>query len=67
MAEYSDQIRAQALAQLLTGQSFSEVSRALGVPIGTLKKLEVTIGRFPGCTGCIHCNHKKGTHRQPDY
>ena len=37
MTEYSDQIKAQALAALLTGQSFSEVSRALGVPIGTLK------------------------------
>lgn len=37
MAEYSDDIKAQALAALLAGQSFSEVARAMGVPIGTLK------------------------------
>lgn len=37
MAEYSDQIKAQALALLIAGQSFSEVSRSLNVPIGTLK------------------------------
>jgi transposase-like protein len=37
MAEYSDQIKAQALAALLAGQSFAEVSRSLSVPIGTLK------------------------------
>jgi transposase-like protein len=37
VAEYSDQVKAQALAALLTGQSFSEVSRMLNVPIGTLK------------------------------
>lgn len=37
MAEYSDQIKAQALAALLAGQSLSEVSRLMGVPLGTLK------------------------------
>lgn len=37
MAEYSDQIKAQALAALLAGQSFAEVARAMQVPIGTLK------------------------------
>ncbi len=37
MAEYSDQIKAQALAALLAGQSFAEVARAFQVPIGTLK------------------------------
>lgn len=37
MTEYSEQMRAQALAALLTGQSFSEVSRMFGIPIGTLK------------------------------
>lgn len=37
VAEYSDDIKAQALAALLAGQSFSEVARAMGVPIGTLK------------------------------
>lgn len=37
MAEYSEQIKAQALALIIAGQSFSEVSRALHVPVGTLK------------------------------
>ena len=37
MAEYSEHLKAQALAALLAGQSFAEVSRALAVPIGTLK------------------------------
>lgn len=37
MAEYSDQVKAQALAALLAGQSISEVARAFGVPLGTLK------------------------------
>ena len=37
MAEYSEHIKAQALAALLAGQSFSEVAHAMGVPIGTLK------------------------------
>lgn len=37
MAEYSEQLKAQALAALLAGQSFSEVSRALQIPVGTLK------------------------------
>lgn len=35
--EYSDQIKAQALAALLAGQSVSEVARMFGVPLGTLK------------------------------
>jgi transposase-like protein len=37
MAEYSDQMKAQALAALLSGQSFGQVASMLGVPIGTLK------------------------------
>jgi transposase-like protein len=37
MTEYSEQIKAQALAALLAGQSFSEVARAFSIPIGTLK------------------------------
>jgi transposase-like protein len=37
MTEYSDQIKAQALAALLAGQSFTQVSIAFGVPAGTLK------------------------------
>lgn len=37
MAEYSDQVKAAALAALLAGQSFSEVARQFSVPIGTLK------------------------------
>lgn len=37
MTDYSDQIKAQALAALLSGQSFSEVARMFGVPLGTLK------------------------------
>lgn len=37
MAEYSDQVKAAALAALLAGQSPSEVARAFGIPAGTLK------------------------------
>ncbi len=37
MAAYSDQVKAQALAALLAGQPFADVSRAFGVPTGTLK------------------------------
>lgn len=37
MAEYSEHIKAQALAALLAGQTFAEVSRGFGVPVGTLK------------------------------
>jgi len=37
MSDYSEQVRAQALAALLTGQSFSQVAAAFGIPIGTLK------------------------------
>ena len=37
MAEYSDQVKALALAQLLAGQAPSEVARALGVPVGTIR------------------------------
>lgn len=37
MAEYSDQVKAAALAQLLAGQTPSAVSRAFGIPVGTLK------------------------------
>ena len=34
---YSDELKAQALAALLSGQSFSQVASAFRVPIGTLK------------------------------
>lgn len=37
MAEYSDQVKAQALAALLAGQAPSEVARVFGIPVGTLK------------------------------
>jgi hypothetical protein len=37
MTEYSERIKAQALAALLAGQTFAEVARAFQVPIGTLK------------------------------
>lgn len=36
-AEYSEQIKAQALAALLAGQAPSEVARTFGIPTGTLK------------------------------
>jgi transposase-like protein len=35
--QYSEQIKAQALAALLAGQSAGEVARAFGIPAGTLK------------------------------
>lgn len=37
MSNYSDQLKAQCIAALLAGQTPSEVSRAFGVPVGTLK------------------------------
>jgi transposase-like protein len=37
MTDYSDNIKAQALAALIAGQSYTEVARAFGVPVGTLK------------------------------
>lgn len=37
MAEYNEHIKAQALAALLAGQTFTEVARVFQVPIGTLK------------------------------
>lgn len=38
MAEqYSEQIKAQALAALLAGQAVGEVARTFGIPAGTLK------------------------------
>lgn len=37
MAEYGDQVKAQALAALLAGQTPSEVARAFGIPVGTLR------------------------------
>jgi transposase-like protein len=37
VTDYSDSIKAQAIAALLAGQSYTEVARALNVPIGTLK------------------------------
>ena len=44
MTEYSDQIRAQALAALLAGQSFAEVARAFHIPVGTLKSWKSRYG-----------------------
>lgn len=44
MTEYSEQIKAQALAALLAGQSFSEVARQLCIPIGTLKSWKSRYG-----------------------
>ena len=37
MSEYSDTIKAQALAALLAGQAPSEVARVFGIPVGTLR------------------------------
>lgn len=37
MADYSDQVKAAALASLLAGQAPGEVARAFGIPVGTLK------------------------------
>ena len=37
MAEYSEQVKAQALAQLLAGQSPIEVHHTTGIPVGTLR------------------------------
>ena len=37
MTDYSDSIKAQAIAALLAGQSYTEVARAFNVPVGTLK------------------------------
>ena len=37
MSDYSDNIKAQAIAALLAGQSYTEVARAFNVPVGTLK------------------------------
>jgi len=37
MAEYSDQIKAQALAALLAGQAPALVAATFGIPVGTLK------------------------------
>lgn len=37
MTAYDDQLKAQCLAALLAGQSFSQVAATFGVPIGTLK------------------------------
>lgn len=37
MTAYSDEVKAQALAALLAGQSFTQVSVAFGIPAGTLK------------------------------
>jgi len=37
MAEYSDQIKAQALAALLAGQAPAHVAATFGIPVGTLK------------------------------
>ena len=37
MTDYSDSIKAQAIAALLAGQSYTEVARAFQVPVGTLK------------------------------
>lgn len=37
MTEYSDHIKAQALAALLAGQAPAQVAATFGIPIGTLK------------------------------
>lgn len=37
MSDYSEQIKAQALAALLAGQTPSEVSRLYNIPVGTLR------------------------------
>lgn len=37
MTEYSEQIKAQALAALLAGQAPAQIAATLGIPIGTLK------------------------------
>ena len=37
MAEYSDQVKAAALAALLAGQAPAQVAATFGIPIGTLK------------------------------
>lgn len=37
MTEYSDQVKAQALAALLAGQAPAQVAATFGIPIGTLK------------------------------
>lgn len=36
MADYSDQVKAQALAAMLAGQAPAQVARALNIPVGTL-------------------------------
>lgn len=36
-AAYSDEVKAQALAALLSGQGLAQVAATYGVPIGTLK------------------------------
>jgi transposase-like protein len=37
VTDYSETIRARALAALIAGQSYAEVARAFNVPVGTLK------------------------------
>lgn len=37
MAEYSEQLKAQALALLMAGEAPARVAATLGIPIGTLK------------------------------
>ena len=37
MAEYSEHIKAQALAALLAGQAPAQVAATFGIPVGTLK------------------------------
>ena len=37
MSDYSDQIKAQALAALLAGQTPAQVSALFGIPVGTLR------------------------------
>ncbi len=45
--EYSDQIKAQALAAQLAGQPFAQVASMLNVPIGTLKSWKQRSGMTP--------------------
>jgi len=37
MSDYSDSVKAQAMAALLAGQSFAQVSALFGIPSGTLR------------------------------
>lgn len=59
MTEYSDQIRAQALAALLAGQSFAEVARSFSIPIGTLKSWKSRYGDAANAVDAADATTKK--------